>query len=61
MKYEELKMLRQFVDTVIDLTHSLDNDNSPAAKEDLLRTIGSLAYSTQLVSEKYQIKGANND
>lgn len=58
MKDEELKMLRQFVNTVFDLTHSLDNDKTPAAKEDLLRTIGSLAYSVQQVSEKYQKKEA---
>lgn len=61
MKDEELKMLRQFVDTVFDLTHSLDSDNSPKAKEDLLRTIGSLAYSVQEISEKYQGKEANLD
>ena len=61
MKYEELKMLRQFVETVFDLTHSLDNEKSLAAKEDLLRTIGSLAYSVQEISARYQGKEAYND
>lgn len=61
MKNEELKMLRQFVDTVFDLTHSLDNDDSLLAKKDLLRTIGSLAFSVQEISAKYQGKEANND
>lgn len=61
MKNEELKVLRQFVDTVFDLTHSLDNDESLAAKKELLWTIGNLAYSVQRISEKYQGKGAEND
>lgn len=61
MKYEELKMLRQFVETVFDLTHSLDNDNSPKEKENLLRTIGSLAYSVQEISERYRKEVAVND
>lgn len=61
MKYEELKMLRQFVDIVFDLTHSLDNGKSLEAKEELLRTIGSLAYCVQQISEKYQGKEAEND
>lgn len=61
MKNEELKMLRQFVETVFDLTHSLDNDNSPKAKENLLRTIGSLVYSVQEISEMYQREEANHD
>lgn len=61
MKNEELKMLRQFVDTVFDLTHSLDNDDSLLAKKDLLRTIGSLAFSVREISAKYQGKEADND
>ena len=61
MKNEELKMLRQFAQTVFDLTHTLDSDNSPKAKENLVRTIGSLAYSVQEVSEMYQREEAHND
>ena len=61
MKEKELQMLRQFVDTVFDLTHSLDNDNSPEKKEELLRSIGSLAYSTQNISQMYQEKGGLHD
>ena len=61
MKDEELKMLRQFVDTVFDLTHALDNDTSLQARVELVRTIGSLAYSTQKISDLYQRGKANND
>lgn len=61
MKDEELKMLRQFVNTVFDLTHALDDDVSAHAKEELLRTIGSLAFSTQKVSQMYQERGAIHD
>lgn len=61
MKNEELKMLRQFAQTVFDLTHTLDSDNSPKAKENLVRTIGSLVYSVQEVSEMYQREEAKND
>lgn len=61
MKNEELKMLRQFAQTVFDLTHTLDSDDSPKAKENLVRTIGSLVYSVQEVSEMYQREEAKND
>lgn len=61
MKDEELKMLRQFVDTVFDLTHALDNDTSHQAKEELIRTIGSLAYSARRISDLYQRGRADND
>lgn len=61
MKDEELQMLRQFVSTVFDLTHALDYDESPKKKEELLRIIGSLAFSAQDVSRKYQERRADND
>lgn len=61
MKENELKMLRQFAQTVFDLTHALDYDKSPAKKEDLLRTIGNLAFSAQNVSRLYQESEANHD
>lgn len=61
MKQEELEMLRQFLSTVFDLTHRLDDDESPQAKKELFRTIGSLAYSTQEVDRMYQERGAIND
>lgn len=61
MKDEELKMLRQFVDTVFDLTHSFDNEDSLLAKKDMLRTIGSLAFSVKEISEKYQGKEADHE
>lgn len=61
MKKEELKMLRQFAQTVFDLTHDLDCDDSPKAKADLIRTIGSLAYSAVEISGLYQRKEVNHD
>ena len=61
MKEQELKMLRQFVDTVFDLTHALDNSEEPAKKAELLRSIGSLAYSAQNVCRFYQELEVNND
>lgn len=61
MKDEELKMLRQFVNTVFDLTHRLDNSKSPSKKEELLGVIGNLAFSAQNVSRLYQESEAQHD
>lgn len=61
MQKEELKMLRQFAQTVFDLSHGLDSDDSPKAKADLIRTIGSLAYSAIEISGLYQREEANHD
>lgn len=54
MKEEELKMLRQFVDTVFTLTHSMETCKSPKGKENLLFTIGDLAYSVMQISSLYK-------
>lgn len=60
MKEHELQMLRQFVDTVFDLTHSLNYDDSPSKKEELLRVIGNGAFAAKTVSRLYQERGGSN-
>ena len=61
MKEEELKMLRQFVDTVFELTHRWDFDKDPAKQKEILWAIGNAAYTAQNISELYQEKEANHD
>ena len=61
MEREELKMLRQFVDTVFDLTHALVNNKSPEERRELIRTIGSLAFSVQEISDLDRKEEANHD
>lgn len=61
MKNEELKMLRQFVDTVFELTHSWDYDEMSAKQKDIIWAIGNAAFTAQNISKLYQEKEAKND
>lgn len=61
MKEQELKMLRQFVDTVFELTHHWDFDKDPAKGREILYTLGNASYTAQNISKLYQEKEANND
>ena len=54
-------MLRQFVDTVFELTHRWDFDKDPAKQKEILWAIGNAAYTAQNISELYQEKETNHD
>ena len=61
MKNEELKMLRQFVDTIFELTHGWDYDKMSAKQEEVICAIGNAAFTARSISKLYQEKEAKND
>lgn len=61
MKMQELKMLRQFAETVFELTHGWDFDKEPQKMLEILMVIGNLSFTAKDVSRLFQGKEAHHD